>query len=85
MKLIGLGRFHEIYLHIYLILYLLRYFLKSNMGICCQSTPDANRGGNQMKVPEQKEEKVDLKKRGSIRPSVAHRDKKLVRDYTLGI
>ena len=55
------------------------------MGVCCQSSPDAGRGGNNIKMPAETDSKVDLKKRGSIRPSVAHRDKKLVRDYTLGI
>ena len=59
------------------------------MGVCCQGN-DQGRGikkddeaaASNLSVDTNK---PDLKKRGSIRPSVAHRDKKLVRDYTLGI
>ena len=58
------------------------------MGVCCQGN-DQGRGLKKDDEAAASNLSVDtskpLKHRGSIRPSVAHRDKKLVRDYTLGI
>lgn len=44
----------KLYLHIYLILYLLRYFLKSNMGVCCNSAG----GGRGLNNPDKKPDEI---------------------------
>ena len=57
------------------------------MGIACCSNPGQERGGVDKKSggkAGEMGEKGDAKRRASIKPSVAHRDRKLVRDYILG-
>ena len=59
------------------------------MGILCCSNPGEGRGANSKKNGDNSggdmgEKGGDARRRASIKPSHAHRDRKLVKDYILG-